>query len=189
MRSLAQRSAGAAKEIKALINDSVDKVAAGSRLVNEAGSTMQEIVSSIQRVTDIISEITAASEEQTSGIEQVNQAITQMDNTTQQNSALVEEAAAATQSMREQAERLADVVAVFKLDADHSAALRSSTAGSTGSSSSMAASNRRSSLTPLGAPPASSRHNKRGADVRHKANVLSIKSAPKKASGDDWEEF
>lgn len=116
VRSLAQRSAAAAKEIKGLISDSVEKVEVGSKLVNQAGLTMNEIVESIHRVTDIMSEITAASEEQTSGIEQVNQAIIQMDSTTQQNSALVEEAAAATQSMQEQAGRLLQIVSVFKLD-------------------------------------------------------------------------
>ena len=116
VRSLAQRSAAAAKEIKALISDSVEKVDEGSKLVNQAGLTMNEIVESIHRVTDIMSEITAASEEQTSGIEQVNQAIMQMDSTTQQNSALVEEAAAATHSMQEQAGKLLQIVSVFKLD-------------------------------------------------------------------------
>jgi len=93
----------------------VDKVGAGSKLVDEAGTTMQEIVASVKRVTDIMSEIAAASHEQSSGIEQVNQAITQMDQVTQQNSALVEEAAAAAESMQEQAGNLAQSVAVFKL--------------------------------------------------------------------------
>ena len=116
VRSLAQRSAAAAKEIKALIGDSVDKVGAGTKLVDEAGKTMQEIVASVKRVTDIMSEIMAASQEQSSGIEQVNQAITQMDQVTQQNSALVEEAAAAAESMQEQAGNLAQAVAVFELD-------------------------------------------------------------------------
>jgi methyl-accepting chemotaxis protein len=115
VRSLAQRSAAAAKEIKTLIVDSVGKVDAGTKLVDEAGKTMEEIVGSVKRVTDIMADITAASQEQSSGIEQVNQAITQMDEMTQQNSALVEEASAAAQSMREQAQGLADAVAVFKL--------------------------------------------------------------------------
>ncbi len=115
VRSLAQRSAAAAKEIKALIGDSVDKVGAGTKLVDEAGKTMQEIVASVKRVTDIMSEITAASEEQSSGIEQVNQAITQMDEVTQQNAALVEEAAAAAESMQEQAGNLAQAVGAFRL--------------------------------------------------------------------------
>ncbi|HEY0886893.1 MAG TPA: methyl-accepting chemotaxis protein [Ramlibacter sp.] len=115
VRSLAQRSAAAAKEIKALIDDSVSKVDAGSELVGQAGATMQEIVGSIKRVTDIMGEIAAASQEQTRGIEQVNQAITQMDQVTQQNAALVEEASAAAQSMREQANNLVEAVSVFKL--------------------------------------------------------------------------
>ncbi len=116
VRTLAQRSAAAAKEIKELIGDSVDKVDAGSRLVDQAGVTMNEIVESVKRVTDIMNEITAASEEQSAGIEQVNQAISQMDETTQQNASLVEEAAAASEAMREQAGNLRRVVSVFKLD-------------------------------------------------------------------------
>ena len=117
VRNLAHRSASAAKEIKSLIDDSSDKVEAGSTLVREAGSTMQEIVGSVRRVTDILGEITAASQEQSAGIEQINQAITQMDDVTQQNAALVEQAAAASQAMRDQAERLAAAVAVFRLEA------------------------------------------------------------------------
>ncbi|CAD1791383.1 HAMP domain-containing protein [Xanthomonas arboricola pv. juglandis] len=116
VRTLAQRSAGAAKEIKGLIDDSVHKVAEGSALVRKAGATMAEIVASVQRVTDIMGEISAASQEQSAGIEQVNQTITQMDETTQQNAALVEEATAAARSMEEQAGHLAEAVSVFKLD-------------------------------------------------------------------------
>ena len=116
VRNLAQRSAAAAKEIKSLIGDSVERVDAGARLVDQAGATMQEIVDSIRRVTDIMGEITAASQEQTAGIEQVNIAITQMDDTTQQNAALVEEAAAAAQSMQNQANNLSMAVSVFKLN-------------------------------------------------------------------------
>ncbi len=114
VRNLAQRSAAAAKEIKTLIDDSVDKVEEGSNQVAEAGKTMDEIVDSVKRVTDIMAEITAASQEQTSGIEQINQAITQMDQVTQQNAALVEEAAAAASSLQEQASGLSQVVSVFK---------------------------------------------------------------------------
>ena len=117
VRSLAQRSAGAAKEIKALISDSVEKVGNGSKLVEQAGKTMEEIVVSVKRVTDIMSEISAASMEQTSGIEQVNQAVTQMDETTQQNAALVEEAAAAAESLEEQARTLVQAVSIFRLAA------------------------------------------------------------------------
>jgi methyl-accepting chemotaxis protein len=116
VRSLAQRSAAAAKEIKALIGDSVSKVDAGSVLVAQAGSTMEQIVASIARVTDIMGEITAASSEQSAGIEQVNQAITEMDSVTQQNAALVEQAAAAAESMHEQASGLVQVVSVFNLN-------------------------------------------------------------------------
>jgi methyl-accepting chemotaxis protein len=115
VRNLAQRSAAAAKEIKTLIGDSVEKVGTGTKLVDEAGKTMAEIVTSVKRVTDIMSEITAASQEQSAGIEQVNQAITQMDEVTQQNAALVEQAAAAAESLEEQAQNLAGAVAVFKL--------------------------------------------------------------------------
>src|SRR5690606_1213426 len=115
VRSLAQRSAGAAKEIKTLITDSTDKVRHGNELVDQAGQTMGEIVTSVKRVTDIIADISAASQEQTSGIEQVNQAITQMDQGTQQNAALVEEATAAARSMEQQAGQLVQTVAVFRV--------------------------------------------------------------------------
>ena len=115
VRSLAQRSAAAAKEIKSLIGDSVDKVENGSKLVAQAGSTMDEVVSSVRRVTDIMAEITAASHEQSAGIEQVNQAITQMDQVTQQNAALVEEAAAAADSLQEQAAALSEIVSIFRV--------------------------------------------------------------------------
>jgi methyl-accepting chemotaxis protein len=115
VRNLAQRSASAAKEIKALIDDSVGKVAAGTRLVGQAGSTMEEVVASIGRVTAIMAEISNASSEQTTGIEQINMSITQMDHVTQQNAALVEQAAAAADAMQEQAAKLADAVSIFKL--------------------------------------------------------------------------
>ena len=116
VRSLAGRSADAAKEIKMLINTSVEKVEGGSALVAQAGQTMTEIVTSVQRVTDIMGEITAAASEQSDGIAQVNAAIAQLDQMTQQNAALVEQSAAAASSMKDQAHRLADVVATFKLD-------------------------------------------------------------------------
>jgi methyl-accepting chemotaxis protein len=116
VRNLAQRSAAAAKEIKTLISDSVENVGNGTRLVDEAGKTMEEVVNSIKRVTDMMSEITAASQEQSSGIEQVNQAIIQMDAVTQQNAALVEEAAASAESMSDQAQNLMSVVSVFKTE-------------------------------------------------------------------------
>ncbi len=116
VRNLAQRSAAAAKEIKILIGDSVDKVREGSTLVEQAGVTMDEVVSSVRRVTDIMGEITSASQEQSVGIASVNRTILEMDETTQQNAALVEEAAAAAASMQDQAANLARVVSVFKLD-------------------------------------------------------------------------
>jgi len=119
VRTLAQRSATAAKEIKHLIDDSVSRVAEGSALVDQAGQTMQEIVSSVQRVTDIMGEISAASQEQSAGIEQVNQTITQMDEATQQNAALVEEATAAARAMEDQAGELTQAVALFKIDPTH----------------------------------------------------------------------
>jgi len=128
VRSLAQRSASAAKEIKGLISDSVDKVESGSRLVEHAGQTMSEVVESVRRVTDIVSEISAASREQSEGINQVNQAITQMDAVTQQNAALVEQAAAAAQSLQMQAVTLADAVSIFRIDATQTANLSVRTA-------------------------------------------------------------
>jgi len=115
VRTLAQRSAAAAKEIKELIGDSVDKVQAGNKLVEQAGATMEEVVSSVKRVTDIMSEIMMASQEQSAGIEQINDAVTQMDDVTQQNAALVEEAAAAAQAMQDQANSLTEVVSIFRL--------------------------------------------------------------------------
>jgi methyl-accepting chemotaxis protein len=116
VRNLAQRSAAAAKEIKALIGDSVGKVDIGAKQVDQAGVTMKEIVVAVKRVTDIMSEIAAASNEQSAGIEQVNQAIIQMDDVTQQNAALVEEAAATAEAMQEQAGSLSEAVSMFKLD-------------------------------------------------------------------------
>jgi methyl-accepting chemotaxis protein len=115
VRSLAQRSAAAAKEIKALIDDSVEKVNAGTELADKAGSTMNEVVTSVKRVTDIIGEIADASAEQTAGIEQVNQAIAAMDQATQQNAALVEESAAAAATMREQSANLSRVISGYVL--------------------------------------------------------------------------
>ncbi|MFL9926750.1 methyl-accepting chemotaxis protein [Herbaspirillum lusitanum] len=116
VRSLAQRSAAAAKEIKILISDSVAKVESGSQLVGQAGATMSDIVNSVKRVTDVVSEISAASQEQSDGIGQVSLAIAQMDESTQQNSALVEQAAAAAKSMMDEAEMLARIVAIFRLE-------------------------------------------------------------------------
>ncbi len=116
MRTLAQRSAVAAKEIKALIAESAACVDDGNRLVGEAGATMGDIVASVRQVMDIIGEISAASSEQSQGIAQVNDAVTEMDSATQQNAALVEEAAAAAQSLRDQTVALTQVVSVFKVE-------------------------------------------------------------------------
>ena len=115
VRTLAQRSATAAKEIKGLIAQSTDRVDAGSALVGDAGKIIAEIVGSVQRVTDMVGEISSASQEQSKGIEQVNTAVTQMDEVTQQNAALVEEASAAAHALAEQADSLRDTVAVFRL--------------------------------------------------------------------------
>jgi methyl-accepting chemotaxis protein-1 (serine sensor receptor) len=116
VRNLAQRSAAAAKEIKELITASVEQVDAGTQLVDKAGATMNEIVSSVERVTSIMTEIMIAGEEQSEGINQINQAIVSMDEVTQQNAALVEEAAAAANAMQEQAAQLEEMVSTFKLD-------------------------------------------------------------------------
>jgi len=172
VRNLAQRSAAAAKEIKTLIGDSVDKVENGAKLVEEAGRTMEEIVASVKRVTDIMAEIAAASVEQSSGIEQVNQAITQMDEVTQQNAALVEEAAAAAESLEEQAQNLAQAVSLFRLQQAGSAL----------------AASRHVAHAPSRAAP-------RLAEQRPKKSASSAQKKPGKASlpfedeGDDWKEF
>ncbi len=173
VRNLAQRSAGAAKEIKSLIGDSVDKVDAGSKLVDEAGQTMDLIVTSIKQVADIMGEITAATQEQSNGIEEVNQAITQMDEMTQQNAALVEEAAAAAESMQEQAQKLAAAVSIFKLNGDEQKAAQA-----------MARTARPS------APPAPARARAAVAAPPRPAPAAAPK--PKKiaaAATEDWEEF
>jgi methyl-accepting chemotaxis protein len=121
VRSLAGRSAEAAKEIKSLIGASVEKVEGGTRLVADAGKTMSEIVGSVQRVSDIIGEISAAAMEQSQGIEQVNTSVVQLDQMTQQNAALVEQSTAAAESMKEQAQRLAVLVGTFKLETHRAA--------------------------------------------------------------------
>jgi methyl-accepting chemotaxis protein len=169
VRNLAQRSAAAAKEIKELINASVANVDTGSRLVNDAGSTMGDIVNSIQRVTDIMGEITSASQEQTLGIEQINAAISQMDEVTQQNAALVEQAAAASQSMQEQAGNLATVVGFFK----------------TGTHAAAAPAPRRSAPVPAKAAAAAPA---RSVAVRAPAKPAQ-RLAPGKPAESDWEEF
>ncbi|HEY7985350.1 MAG TPA: methyl-accepting chemotaxis protein [Methylophilaceae bacterium] len=168
VRNLAQRSAAAAKEIKQLISDSVEKVEGGTKLVEEAGKTMEEIVTSVKRVTDIMGEIASASAEQSSGIDQVNVAITQMDEVTQQNAALVEQAAAAATSLEEQAQGLSESVSVFKLD-------------------NQAGDNLRRIASPpnvvvLAAPKAAPAE-------KPMAKKAPTKSVKRKGNSDDWEEF
>ncbi len=163
VRNLAQRAAAAAKEIKTLINDSVDKVETGAKQVNLAGGTMNEVVSAVKQVTDIMSEIAAASNEQSAGIEQVNQAITQMDNVTQQNAALVEEAAAAAESMQEQAASLSEAVSIFKLEASRQTTRTTATRPI-------------AAVTKTNRAPALSRA------------MARLHTAPENA-GDDWKEF
>ncbi len=171
VRNLAQRSANAAKEIKILITDSVSKVGSGTQQVNEAGRTMEEIVTSIKRVTDIMAEISAASVEQSSGIEQVNQAITQMDEVTQQNAALVEEAAAAAESLEEQAEGLARAVSVFKLDTHLAVSKPKAEARKPEAKAK---------------PPAHAKVEHAHAKVEHAAPKRAL---PPKAGEEDWQEF
>ncbi|WP_312439504.1 methyl-accepting chemotaxis protein, partial [Janthinobacterium sp.] len=116
VRNLAQRSSQAAREVKALIDDSVSQVAAGSKLVNEAGATMDQIVDSVRGVTDIMGDINGASQAQEAGIEQINLAIAEMDKVTRQNAALVEQAASGAESLQDEASRLAQVVSRFRLE-------------------------------------------------------------------------
>ena len=194
VRNLAQRSAAAAKEIKELISASVANVEEGSRLVNDAGQTMGDIVTSIQRVTDIMGEITSASQEQTLGIEQINAAISQMDEVTQQNAALVEEAAAASQSMQEQAANLAEVVAFFKTGQATAAALVPARKGAglpavAARPRARAAAARRPAPSPSPdsagdtAPPAAA------AAPAAKPAAAPARKAPLKPAEDEWEEF
>ncbi|MGJ9418018.1 methyl-accepting chemotaxis protein [Massilia sp. CMS3.1] len=177
VRNLAQRSAAAAKEIKVLIGDSVDKVDLGAKLVDQAGATMEQVVESIRRVTDIMAEITHATQEQTGGIEQVNRSIGLMDEATQQNAALVEESAAAAGAMQEQAAKLAQVVGVFKLDAGASIAAPAAR---------QAAPTRAIAVRPKPAPRAAK------APVATKAAKSTAKPAARAgatAGADEWEEF
>jgi len=170
VRSLAQRSAAAAREIKALIDDSVEKVEAGSKLVEQAGTTMEEVVSSIKRVHDIMGEITAASSEQSDGIEQVNQAVSQMDTVTQQNAALVEEAAAAAESLQDQAANLVQVVSVFRTGSDVAAPAA-----------------RRTAIAPRPAAKPMTRAVSKPAAPAKAPQIAAPRADAGK--GDDWEEF
>jgi methyl-accepting chemotaxis protein len=172
VRSLAQRSAAAAKEIKALIGDSVEKVDAGAKLVDQAGATMEEIVTSVKHVADIMGEITAASQEQSAGIEQVNQAISQMDEMTQQNSALVEEAAAAAGSLQDQANHLLQAVSVFKV-----------AQGGSNTPTKLPAARKAKALPSNAAPAQTMPVKTSGTRVKAPA---AVREEPR---GDDWEEF
>ncbi|VVE17824.1 Methyl-accepting chemotaxis protein I [Pandoraea eparura] len=187
VRTLAQRSAAAAKEIKELIEDSSHKVHDGSALVEQAGQTMEEIVQAVKRVTDIMGEISAASSEQSGGIEQVNRAVTQMDEVTQQNAALVEEAAAAAGSLEEQANRLKTVVSVFRLDASHAApALAAAPLARPVAKPTRAAAPAASAPAPTAAPKAAPAALRRPAPSA--APAVSARTGTDDASG-DWETF
>jgi len=176
VRNLAQRSANAAKEIKALISDSVQRVESGSKLVDSAGKTMEEIVNSVKKVTDIMMEIAAASKEQSGGIDQVNTAVSQMDKMTQQNAALVEEAAAAAKSMEEQTNSLAQSVSIYKLAEDALAALNA-----TGNP----VVDRAVRTADRGAPATARKPSATAAEPRKEAR----KKVANGRAGDDWSEF
>jgi methyl-accepting chemotaxis protein len=185
VRSLAQRSASAAKEIKSLIDDSVDKVGSGTRLVEQAGKTMTEVVSSVKRVSDIVAEISAATQEQSTGIGEVNHAITQMDQVTQQNAALVEEAAAAAGSLQDQAAKLAQVVSVFKLDNDQIAAVPKAAAPMRNITPQRPVIAAKSS-TPS---PAPARNEAPKTHAIAAPQPMQARQAPSKDNADDWETF
>ena len=182
VRSLAGRSAEAAKEIKSLIDTSVERVAHGTALVDQAGSTMTEVVDSIKRVTDIMGEISAASNEQSLGVAQVGEAVTQMDQTTQQNAALVEEMAAAASSLRGQAQELVQMVSAFHVEGG----------GHTSSPSPARAPAAVSKAPPRPAPRIASPAPRPAPATPPAAQpklAASAKAAPKAASDDEWETF
>jgi methyl-accepting chemotaxis protein-1 (serine sensor receptor) len=200
VRSLAQRSSAAAKEIKELIDTSVERVQSGSALVDEAGRTMTEIIGAVQRVTDIMGEIAAASEEQSSGIDQVARAVTQMDEVTQQNAALVEEAAAAASSLEDQAGKLRTAVAVFQLDeGGYKAPAKAPAKASAKAPASAAPKRARAPARPMGArtiPSASSQPAAHGAAATKTRAAVTPAHAPAKAiaaasagGAQDWETF
>ncbi len=174
VRNLAHRSAAAAKEIKTLISDSVEQVEQGGKLVQQAGAAMTEVVDTVRSVTDIVSEISAASAEQSTGIDEINRAITQMDEVTQQNAALVEEAAAASQSLQEQAGNLASVVGAFKLAHDQASAAQHSTPV-------------RQAPAPAAKPPAARKAAPLKLVTRRDPGPASSKASA--SAGGDWEEF
>ena len=190
VRALAGRSAEAAKEIKSLITASVEKVEQGTSLVDQAGSTMTEVVSSIRRVTDIMGEISAASNEQSLGVSQVGEAIGSMDQTTQQNAALVEEMAAAASSLKQQAQELVQTVAVFKLADGHQAPSKMQVRSPTSSTKPFAGPERRESAIPKGAAARAHAPAPKPAAMAA-AQLVSAKPTPKAAAAaeDDWETF
>ncbi|MDR0243173.1 MAG: methyl-accepting chemotaxis protein [Burkholderia sp.] len=186
VRSLAQRSSSAAKEIKALIDASVERIRTGSTLVDEAGRTMSDVIGAVQRVTDIMGEIAAASEEQSGGIDQVARAVAQMDEVTQQNAALVEEAAAAAQSLDEQAGRLRETAAVFQLDDEAARAVAPIAAHHVPRAPSAA----------VAAPVPAAARDERDAPPKRTAATMPARKpaaapapAAATAGGDDWETF
>jgi methyl-accepting chemotaxis protein len=185
VRNLAQRSANAAKEIKSLIGDSVEKVNSGTKLVDQAGATMNEVVESVKRVTDIISEIAEASREQTSGIEQVNEAILDMESVTQQNAALVEQAASAAQSLQTQASELANVVTLFKLSAEQQSAFNTQMSEMVLESQPRPA----PKPAPRSAPTSAPARRVAAPKATRLAAVKPKKLAMGGARNDDWEEF
>jgi len=188
VRNLAQRSAAAAKEIKTLIGDSVEKVERGSKLVGQAGVTMDEVVASVKRVTDIMGEIANASAEQSAGIEQVNMSIIEMDSMTQQNAALVEEAAAAAQSLQDQAGELARVVSIFKLIEGEEGAAAAPVAAPVASVPAVRAPAARIAQA---ARPALKKPAAKVAAAAPAASATAAKpkKAPVAAGNDEWEEF
>jgi methyl-accepting chemotaxis protein len=188
VRNLAQRSAQAAKEIKGLIGASVDKVESGSRLVANAGETMQEIVGSVQRVTDIIGEITAAAAEQSEGIGQVNTSVVQLDQMTQQNAALVEQSAAAAESLKHQAATLAKAVGTFKLDASGAAAPALRSEAPVKTESAKTEPKPRAPAAPV-AKPAPVASPKPVAEAKPAARPTTPAPAAAAPAGDDWETF
>ncbi|MCB2018753.1 MAG: methyl-accepting chemotaxis protein, partial [Hydrogenophaga sp.] len=193
VRTLAQRSAEAAKEIKLLINASVERVEQGTTLVDQAGSTMQEVVQSIQRVTDIVGEISSASQEQNAGVNQVSEAVSNMDQTTQQNAALVEESASAAASLRQQADQLVKAVSAFRTDAGQ-VAVSGPVAAVSHAMADIQAS-RPSVQKPAVRPPVATRPVKSAATVATSAAQPAPASKPASRSvaagdaSDEWESF
>ncbi|MBB3213656.1 methyl-accepting chemotaxis protein [Herbaspirillum sp. Sphag1AN] len=192
VRTLAQRSASAAKEIKALIDDSVNTVDAGSKLVERAGTTMTSVVDSVKQVSHIVADISTATEQQSSGIADVNQAITQMDQVTQQNAALVEQAAAAAGSLQEQAARLAAVVSVFKLSQHQHVTLASAPPHKTGKSQqpvAVAAAKTRAGIVSAQATTITSASSANTIAVTAKSEGKAALRLPAAAGEDNWETF